>query len=734
MTISTPDGPINRAEEIFCAALDIESGAERNAFIEKSCDGDAALRREVDLFLSALEQSEDYFDDERPTEITASEIANALTHIPDFFENMKGILPDDDEIGKQIGHYKLLQKIGEGGVGNVYLAEQSKPVRRQVALKIIKAGMDTKNVIARFEAERQALALMEHPNIARVLNAGETETGRPYFVMELVHGERITTYFDKNGLNLHQRLALFVQVCYAIQHAHQKGIIHRDIKPSNVLITQHNGAPSPVVIDFGIAKATEEDLLTEKTLNTSMGPIIGTPVYMSPEQADSAHTDIDTRSDIYSLGALLYELLTRQPPFNSKELLKSGLAEMARILRVCEPPPPSVRVLESEGVDARKLSALLEGDMDGIVMMAMEKDRNRRYQTAAALAEDVVRYLNNEPVIARMPSRLYRLQKLVRRNKTTFIYLSLVAAALISGFGTSTVLLLRERKVRKQAVRAEQRAVEAQHKQERLLLEAQDREQIAHAAFLISNDQMEEADQAVETVTTEQMPSLELESVLRTLGEWHSLHGRWDKAVDRFKLLLQVDIKDDSWAITGDLLRAGPVLIERGDTQGYDKFRQASIARYEGVEDPVFAERTLKISLLLPANEQMMEQLKPFAEIAAQASQSRILDNMTAWRCMSLSLMAYRQHDAAASIFWCERSRSFRSAPNARTATTHVIQAMAHQRRNEPELAIQELQLGRTMIENQFRAGLQMGDADSGFLYDWLFARILLREAESLIK
>ena len=703
------DPPANRAEEIFCAALEIESMDERNAFVEKACAGDAALRREVELFLEALNKSDDYFDDGGPTRITAVEIANTITHIPEFFEKIKSTLPDDDEVGKQIGDYKLLQKIGEGGVGNVYLAEQSKPVRRQVALKIIKAGMDTKNVIARFEAERQALAMMEHPNIARVLNAGETETGRPYFVMELVHGERITTYCDENGLSLRQRLELFIEVCHAIQHAHQKGIIHRDIKPSNVLITRHDGAPSPVVIDFGIAKATEENLLTEKTLNTSMGPIIGTPVYMSPEQADAAHTDIDTRSDIYSLGVLLYELLTGQPPFNQKELLQSGLVEMCRTLREREPPLPSVKAAQNA----------LSGDLDGIIMMALEKDRARRYQTADAFADDILRYLNNEPVAAHPASRIYRLRKLVRRNRITFIYLSLLTAALIAGFGTSTILFFRER--------------EAKQQKDQLLQESQDRERIAHSAFLINQDRIEEADQVVDAIKTELSPSLEAESVLRTLGEWHTLQGRWDKAAARFIQLLQVDIKDNSWAITGDLLRAGPILIERGDIDGYNQFRRAAIARYIGTTDPVFAERTLKISLLLPADAQLMVELQPFADVAAEATQGEINETMTAWRCISLALMAYRQNEYTQALEWCRRARSYSEHESARVATALVIQSMSRFRSGESETAFGDLNKSKTMIDNRFNnVGLELGNGSSGFVYDWLFARILLREAEAL--
>jgi serine/threonine protein kinase/tetratricopeptide (TPR) repeat protein len=354
--------------------------------------------------------------------------------------------------GATIGRYKLLQQIGEGGFGVVFLAEQREPVKRRVALKIIKSGMDSRQVIARFEAERQALAMMDHPNIAKVLDAGCTEAGRPYFVMELVKGAPIVEYCDGARLSTAERLEIFTGVCHAIQHAHQKGIIHRDIKPSNVLITLHDGVPVPKVIDFGIAKAINHEL-TEKTLFTQHRQMIGTPAYMSPEQAALSGLDIDTRSDIYSLGVLLYELLTGITPFDSDALLKAGFLEMLRIIREQDPPRPSTRLsgLGETGTrnaqlrhvpDSTKLSLLLRGDLDWIVMKCLEKDRTRRYATAIGLAADVRRHLRDEPVEAGPPRPMYRIGKFIRRHRAAVIGAAAAAVLLVAGVvATSSAML-----------------------------------------------------------------------------------------------------------------------------------------------------------------------------------------------------------------------------------------------------------------------------------------------------
>lgn len=419
---------IEHIKEILTEALKKETEVKRKAYLDEVCRNDVYLKAEIESLLRSYVNAGDFLE-ESPFGPDITLDNSPLTEGP----------------GTVIGRYKLLEKIGEGGMAMVYMAEQEKPIRRKVALKIIKLGMDTKSVIARFEAERQALAMMEHPNIAKVLDAGATETGRPYFVMELVTGVSITEYCDKNNLSTKERLALFIQVCSAVQHAHEKGIIHRDIKPTNVLVAHHDGRSVPKVIDFGIAKATNQRL-TEKTLFTRYAHIIGTPAYMSPEQADLGDLDIDTRSDIYSLGVLLYELLTGTPPFSEEQLRKAGYIEMQRVIREQEPTKPSTK-LSTLGVtltDVAKyrastpdlLTKAIRGDLDWIVMKSLEKARERRYDNVSELALDIQRHLKDQPILARAPGTFYRLHKFFLRHRFQ------VAASLIVSVLAVTLLIM----------------------------------------------------------------------------------------------------------------------------------------------------------------------------------------------------------------------------------------------------------------------------------------------------
>src|SRR5215831_13191510 len=441
----------SRELALFAAALELPA-EDRAAYLARGCRDDHALKARVEALLRA-----------------DSEAGNFMQQPPGDFPAVNSNVIGE-KAGDHIGRYKLLQQIGEGGCGVVFMAEQEEPVRRRVALKIIKPGMDTRSVIARFEAERQALALMDHPSIAKVFDGGATESGRPYFVMELVRGVKITEYCDEHSLTTEERLKLFVQVCAAIQHAHQKGIIHRDIKPSNILVTTTSeGAALPVVIDFGIAKPTMNQRLTDKTLFTAFEMFIGTPAYISPEQAALTSADVDTRTDIYSLGVLLYELLTGSTPFNTTELLKEGIDAIRSVIREQEPVRPSTRLSKLGSADLTtvaqrrkseppKLIRTISGDLDWIVMKALEKDRARRYETANGLAFDVKHFLDHEAVLARPPSKLYKFRKVVQRNKLLFFGIGIITALLLASLIVVTASLAKQRKAAREAEVEKQRA------------------------------------------------------------------------------------------------------------------------------------------------------------------------------------------------------------------------------------------------------------------------------------
>jgi serine/threonine-protein kinase len=430
--------PVEAAEAVFLAALDRPT-AERAGYMENACTGHPELHQRVRELLEAHEDSH-----------------GPLDAMPDVSAAINGMADRAASVGAIIGPYKLMEQIGEGGMGLVFVAEQMQPVRRKVALKVIKPGMDTRQVVARFEAERQALALMDHPNIAKVFDGGATASGRPYFVMELVKGVPITQYCDNNRLSPRERLELFTDVCQAVQHAHQKGIIHRDLKPSNIMVMSQDGTPVVKVIDFGVAKAIGQQL-TEKTIYTQFTQLIGSPLYMSPEQAGESGMDIDTRTDIYALGVLLYELLTGTTPFGEDRLSKASFEELRRIIREEEPAKPSTRISTlgqaattisiQRKAQPKELSRLFRGELDWIVMKALEKDRSRRYETASAMAADVRRYLNDEPVLACPPSATYRLRKFARRH-TAGLGIAGLALVFVVLLGSGAGWTLRDRMVR----------------------------------------------------------------------------------------------------------------------------------------------------------------------------------------------------------------------------------------------------------------------------------------------
>ncbi|MEX2187723.1 MAG: serine/threonine-protein kinase [Pirellulales bacterium] len=510
-----------KANALFLEAIDRPAGRARIDFLNEVCVDEVDLKAQVMALLDAGERADDFLSS------PAHELLRSDLDLPPL-----------EGPGTVVGSYKLLQQIGEGGMGVVYMAEQIQPVRRMVALKILKPGMDSRNVAARFEAERQALAMMDHPNIARVLDAGTTGgagqgcAGRPFFVMELVKGIPFTQYCDARQLTPRQRLELFRPVCNAIGHAHQKGIIHRDLKPSNVLVAQYDGQPVPKVIDFGVAKATGPKL-TEQTLFTEFGAVIGTLEYMSPEQAELNQLDVDTRSDIYSLGVLLYELLTGSTPLGHKRAKDTSIMELLRLIREVEPPRPSTRLSATEelpviaacrGLEPKKLSALVRGDLDWVVMKALEKDRNRRYATAEELASDIDRFLANKPVEACPPSAAYRFRLLTRRHKTSVIAAGIIAASLIA----ATLISLSQATVARRAKAVAEGRMESEQKARR--------QSIAALAYLLGDTaKAEQWDDIVAQITTiepaDAPEQLDVARVLYWMAEQEHRRGNYRQAV-----------------------------------------------------------------------------------------------------------------------------------------------------------------------------------------------------------
>ena len=577
-------------------------------------------------------------------------------------------------------------------------------------------------MIARFESERQALALMEHPNIAHVYDAGNTDSGRPFFVMELVDGIPITRYCNENQLSISARLELFIQVCDAIQHAHQKGIIHRDIKPSNVLVDFQAGSLRPRVIDFGIAKAMHKGVLGEREGNTVLEPFIGTPSYMSPEQARMGGVDLDTRSDIYSMGTLLYELLTGSTPFDSRQLLEGGLDEMRRILMEQEPVRPSVR-LPSGNI----------GDLDWIVMKALEKDRARRYETVDAFAQDIRRYLNHEPVEARPPSRRYRFQKMVRRNRGLVISVCAVLAAVLAGLSAVSWLLVREHSVRQS--------------ESRLRMEAEARENIAMAAVLLQRDQFEEAQRLVEHCELPVIkPSLEAGTVFQNLAEWNLKQGNWKKASEqmlRFARAVQVDKADLTDEATRGLICVAPTLVVAGDLENYNRYIRETLAHFAVTENPIAAEHVIKMSLILPCDETLMEALKPLAEVlkgsvAAESSPSSFDNLINAWRVWAITAYEYRAGHYVEAAQWARKNQTNPDRSPARVAMDHIILSMALHHMGRTNEAQSEFSIGDERIAAGLPDGLHrivsVGNNTTGVWFDWVIAELWRSEAETVLK
>jgi serine/threonine protein kinase/tetratricopeptide (TPR) repeat protein len=737
MAIMDPDS--QRDQSIFEAALDFTDPAERRAFLEQKCGEDGALRERIEKLL-ALSQKADPFFSECADALGA---AAAESHASQANLTARSNLNAEPQENDRIGPYKLLQRIGEGGCGVVYMADQERPVRRRVALKIIKPGMDTKSVIARFEAERQALALMDHPNIARVLDAGATDTGRPYFVMELVCGVKITDFCDQNCLGMRERLELFARVGNAVQHAHQKGIIHRDLKPSNIMVTLHDGIPVPKVIDFGIAKATEQKL-TDKTLFTSYAQLMGTPAYMSPEQMEMSGLNLDTRTDIYSLGVLLYELLTGRTPFDTAQLLKSGVDELRRAVRGQEPLSPSAklktlgneeftRTARMRQVEPPRLLSQLHGDLDWIVIKCLEKDRTRRYETVNGLAMDIQRHLKQEPVLACPPSRWYRVQKFVRRNRLACFSGGAVVTAVLAGAVISTLLFFKER--------------DAERSEARLRKEAELREKESRVALLVTQRRFEEADKLIADVPLDK-PSIEAAAELRALGDWHALHGRWQQAAERFGLTVRVNRLDGADLVCSDQLKFAASLVKSGDQRGYEHFRQSAVTKTQP-KDLATEYWTFKAALVLPADTNLLQSLsQPADSVKDRFPTANLMRPSPAhgpqWS-EALALLELRRAQFPEALKWCYCWESYPVHNGAGITTVALIKAMSNWQLGQYQTAVLNWSEAYELIQAKSLQGLDLGSKPSAlfpaaiqpeelesFWFDWVIAGLLMRECDDL--
>ncbi len=718
---------INRL--LFVAASNFSTAEERRAFLEFACRDDEARLKRLEKLLEARSDAEEFFEFQPAVE-PATET------------------PDEGGLGARIGPYRLIDRLGAGGCGVVYLAEQQEPVKRKVALKIIRLGMDTESVIARFAMEREALALMDHPNIARVLDAGATVSGRPYFAMELVDGERITGYCDRKRLGLRERLLLFIQVCEAIQHAHQKGVIHRDIKPSNVLVRDHDGRPVPKVIDFGIAKATAGSFDGEATATRS-GQLIGTPSYMSPEQAQGG-VDIDTRSDIYSLGALLCELLTGRPPFSHERFKDRGVDEIRGILRDEETGMPSHRlreapkdeidpIAERRSADPQRLLGQLAGDLDWIVMKAIEKDRCRRYETANALAMDVRRHLDEQPVLARPPSRRYLLAKTIRRNRIAFAAGGVALFGLLGGFGVSTWLFLREKEAREEQARLRVEAEQARAAEVRLLEKTHAADLIAQATVLLRYNELEQADVLVAGISPDHVPlSLEAADTLQAVADWNLTQGRWHAAAQRFSALVpvitSVDMTDTD-RMSRILMPAATAIKEWGEPAHYGHLRELAVRRFAGSSNDAVAAQVIKVVLLAPPDEKTLQALPPLAMVLEQGLQRQEMANsryLSAWRQFSLALLAYRQGHLGTAGYWTRLSAASPASTGSLRTSNRILLSMIDFRQGRAEDVQAALSDARKRVEEWENSPFQLGTSVD-LWFDWGNARILLEEAERML-
>ena len=726
-------------EEISSAimevALSLDDPDARLLFLERVFENREDAKDEMARLLEAADGAATFFLEAREerAKVTAkilSESSPSPVPVPVRFALEEG-MPE------KLGPYRLISRLGEGGGGVVYEAEQERPIRRRVAVKIVRMEAESQSALARFDIERQALALMDHPNIAKVLDAGTTPGGKPYFAMELVTGESIVRYCNRHKLDCAQRLELFMLVCSAIQHAHQKGIIHRDIKPSNVIVARQDGENVPKIIDFGIAKSS---CAASGESITAHDQFFGTPAYMSPEQVALTGIDVDTRSDIFSLGVLLYELLTGATPINRPEGTDLTFSQIRKSLLTWETLRPSellgklpaenLRTLAAErGTDSNSLVAYVKGDLDWIVMMALEKNRMRRYQTANGLATDIRRFLAHQPIAARPPSRVYVLAKFVRRNRFAFAAAVLLVALLISGLGITAVMYERERKTAIEQLRLKNEAQTARNEESRLRKKADARSNVARAAFLLDQGRIDEADELRKEYPLSSIePSLEAAAVFRSLGDWNSENGRRDQALQCYRLLRQANRQDSPQKILqGDDLMAISAALLSEDEAEYRAFRDEMMARYSPAESAHKAEHLLKVCLIHPADPPLLKQLH--RDVATMGDPRRT--PCPAWSALSLSLYHLRSGDHEQALKVCEMGLTSPERKSSCEASLLAVKALTHAHKGEAGEASAALTKAKELATTCDGKDFSRGQPTRPYWFDWSIANLLIREAGS---
>ncbi|TAE91273.1 MAG: serine/threonine protein kinase [Verrucomicrobia bacterium] len=703
---------------LFSAAMSFDAAEDRARFLGFACRDQPDLLLRIKRWTEGASAAEEFFEFENQIEP---------------LESMADLPSDAEGIGVQVGRYRLIERLGSGGCGVVYLAEQEKPVRRKVALKIIRVGLETPEAIARFELERQALASMNHPNIARILDAGTHASGRPFFVMELVDGESITHYCDARHLSIRDRLQLFVQVCQAIQHAHQKGVIHRDIKPSNVLVETHESQPVPKIIDFGIAQEIDR-----------AGPtgLAGSPLSMSPEQVCGMEA-VDTRSDIYSLGMLLAELLAGPHRHLPENLMDRPFEEIRHILTKYRPNLPSesltarptaelLDIARHRNIAPEVLKNLCRNELDWLVAKAIQTEPSQRYDTATVLAADVLRWLHGEAITARPPTRRYRLAKLMGRNRLLFGAAALAFVGLLGGLSIATVLFLREKDARAAEARLRTQAVAAHQAEILARQRAEHQSRVAESAVRLRYGDFEGAEKLIAPIPIAATPpSLESTSVYKSLAEWHRAHGRIESAELRFlgmiHALARID-RSHTDANSDLFLPAAALLARSSKPERYAELRRIALDLYTHTRDRLIAERILKVCLLKPLPPEELEQtakMVAFLEsIAPQQPEGRLLG----WESFSIALHYYRMADFRQAELWARRSLECPEYADRNVPSSQAVLGLIWRKRGDEAKALEFL----LPIATKYREPLQSSPIQRSIdplWYDWSNLKTIMEEA-----